>query len=113
MEGRSAFDFGGNRIIRQSEPTRIGKHEWRLTLYHSDRSDRPLIGYEWRRMDGAPIRCKCPIDAYYYLDGSTWMRDQEWPSYNHNDGQYDGLPRTLRKLWEECPWAHTRKACTD
>ena len=112
MEGRSAFDFGGNRIIRQSEPTRIGKHEWRLTLYRSGHSDRPLIGYEWRRTDGAQIRCKCP-GGDYWLDGSTWMRDQEWPSYNHNDGQYAGLPRTLRKLWQECPWAHTRKACTD
>ena len=24
MAGRSAFDFGGNRVIRQSEPMRIG-----------------------------------------------------------------------------------------
>ena len=30
MEARSAFAFGGNRIIRQSEPMTIGKHEWRL-----------------------------------------------------------------------------------
>ena len=33
MQERSAFDFGGNRIVRQSEPMKIGKHEWRLTLY--------------------------------------------------------------------------------
>ena len=38
------------------------------------------------------------------------MRDENWPSYNHNDGQYAGMPHTLRKLWEQCPWAHTRKA---
>ena len=109
MAGRSAFDFAGNRIIRQSEPKRIGKHEWRLTLYRSEHHERPLIGYEWRRADRSPIRRKCP-GGVYFLDGSTWMRDEDWPSYNHNDGQYAGMPRTLRKLWEQCPWAHTREA---
>ena len=107
MKARSAFDFGGNRIIRQSEPMTIGKHQWRLTLYRSEHHERPLIGYEWRRADGSPIRRKCPAGVYH-LDGSTWMRDEDWPSYNHNDGQYAGLPRTLRTLWEQCPWAHTR-----
>ena len=109
MEASSAFDFAGNRIIRQSEPMTIGKHDWRLTRYRSQHYDRPLIGYEWRRTDGSPIRRKCP-GGIYYLDGSTWMRDEDWPSYNHNDGEYAGLPRTLRKLWEQCPWAHTRDA---
>ena len=109
MAGRSAFDFAGNRIIRQSEPKRIGKHEWRLTLYRSEHHERPLIGYEWRRADRSPIRRKCPRGVYF-LDGSTWMRDEDWPSYNHNDGQSAGMPRTLRKLWEQCPWAHTREA---
>ena len=90
---------------------RIGKHEWRLTLYRSPHHEHPLIGYEWRRADGAPIRRKCPGGAYW-LDGSTWMRDRDWPSYNHNDGEWSGMPRTLRtlrKLWERCPWAHTRE----
>lgn len=64
----------------------IGKHEWRLTLYRSPHHDRRLIGYEWRRADGAPIRRTCPGGAYW-LDGSTWMRDEDWPSYNHNDGE--------------------------
>ena len=60
MQERSAFDFGGNRIVRQSEPMKIGKHEWRLTLYRSPHHEHPLIGYEWRRADGAPIRRTCP-----------------------------------------------------
>ena len=111
MKARSAFDFGGNRILRQSEPMKIGKHEWRLTLYRSPHHDRPLIGYEWRRTDGRPIRRRCP-GGDYRLDGSTWMRDRDWPSYNHNDGEWGGMPRTLRKLWERCPWAHTRGTTT-
>ena len=109
MKDRSAFNFGGNRILRQSEPTRIGKHEWRLTLYRSPHHAEPLIGYEWRRTDGRPIRRTCP-GGDYWLDGSTWMRDEDWPSYNHNDGGWGGMPRTLRKLWERCRWAHTRNA---
>ena len=109
MEGGSAFAYGSNRIIRQSKPMKIGSHEWRLTLYRSEHHERPLIGYEWRRTDGAPIRRQCP-GGVYRLVGSTWMRDEDWPSYNHNDGQYAALPRTLRKLWEQCPWAHTRDA---
>ena len=44
MQERSAFDFGGNRIVRQSEPMKIGKHEWRLTLYRSPHHEHPLIG---------------------------------------------------------------------
>ena len=35
MADRSPVDFGGNRIVRRSESMRIGKHEWRLTLYRS------------------------------------------------------------------------------
>ena len=27
MQERSAFDFGGNRIVRQSEPMKIGNHQ--------------------------------------------------------------------------------------
>ena len=75
MQERSAFDFGGNRIVRQSEPMKIGKHEWRLTLYRSPHHEHTLIGYEWRRADGAPIRRKCP-GGTYWLDGATWMRDR-------------------------------------
>ena len=56
----SAFAFGTNRIIHQSEPMKIGRHEWRLTLYRSEHHERPLIGYEWRRTDGASIRRRPP-----------------------------------------------------
>ena len=59
MEGRSAFDFGGNRVIRQSEPMTIGKHEWRLTLYRSEHHERPLdrlrMAPDGRRADPPPM----------------------------------------------------------
>ena len=107
MTEKSAFDLPGNRIVNHSQPIRIGKHEWRLTLYRNN-SDRPLIGYEWRPADGSPIRRSSPAGDYF-LHHTTWMRDEDWPRYDHNDGQYAGLPHTLRKLWETCAWAHTTK----
>ena len=94
-------------IIRISDPMRIGKHEWRLVLYRGTSRrykldpdqgrgtwiDRPcrFVDYEWRR---------------YEPDPEHWRRAQDWPRYDFNDGLYSGLPRTLRKLWESCPWAH-------
>jgi hypothetical protein len=29
-----------------------------------------------------------------------WKSEEDWPSYNINDGMYAGLPRTLKKLYE-------------
>ena len=103
----SAFWMEG--VIRISEPMRIGKHEWRLVLYRGtslhyvgaegDEAapqgrwvERPCrcVGYEWRRTS----------------DPERWRRETEWPRYDLNDGQFLGLPRRLRALWERCPWAH-------
>ena len=96
----SAFWTEG--VIRVSEPTRIGRHEWRLVLYHGTfmhyaepqgrwtESPCQHVGYEWRSTS-VPER---------------WRRDTEWPRYDTNDGQFMGLPRRLLTLWERCPWAH-------
>ena len=103
----SAFWMEG--VIRISEPMRIGKHEWRLVLYRGTSLhyvgaqgddaavqgrwvERPCrcVGYEWRRTS----------------DPERWRRETEWPRYDINDGQFLGLPRRLRALWERCPWAH-------
>ena len=93
-------------IVRISDPMRIGKHEWRLVLYRATSTRyeldpeqgrrvrterlRRFVDYEWRRCERDP---------------EHWRRARDWPRYDFNDGQYSGLPRTLRKLWESCPWA--------
>ena len=92
----------GHRIERSSEPMRIGTHEWRLTLYWGwgcdvvdgrlVESERPLVGYEWRRIGP-------------WSDG-LWRRDVDWPRYDSHNGETAGLPRSLRRLWARCPWAH-------
>ena len=50
-----------------------------------------FVDYEWRRLD----------ERFEY-----WRQARAWPKYDSNDGQYRGLPRTLRKLHAACPWAH-------
>jgi len=85
----SAFAYMGT-VLYQSAPRKIGKHEWRVTVYRSLYHDnRAMLGYEWRR-EYTPA-----------LGGEWWRRDTDWPRYNHNDGQFAGLPKTLAKLYQD------------
>ena len=93
----SSYTMEAVEIIRSSEPMTIGKHEWRLTQYRH-REYGITFGYEWRRLDEIPG---------FHPD--FWRREAEWPRYDFNDGQFGGLPKTLRNLWEACPWAHPRR----
>ena len=104
VDRNCAFNYAG-KVLRQSAPMRIGKHEWRLVLY---RTTRLLTGYEWRRQDGRETRVK-RADGDYFLPGSFWRRDEDWPRYDHNNGGTAGLPATLHRLWKQCPWAHMRE----
>ena len=99
-DDKSAFGFASNRIVRHSDPVTIGRHEWRLTLYESAHYGL-LTGYEWRRADGAGFHRKGRT-----YRGDTWYRDEDWPSYNHNDGQTGGMPKRLYDLWMANRWAH-------
>ena len=88
----------GGEILRLSEPFRIGRHDWRLVVYRTN--DRKVFsGYEWRRR--ATTVCGMRFGA------DRWRRDTDWPRYDTNDGQYAGLPKSTRKLWQQCPWAST------
>ena len=94
-------------VIRISEPLTIGKHAWRLVQYRGSESrytvdettgigrlvEMPAIfvDYEWRRLD----------ERF-----EDWRQARDWPKYDFNDGQHRGLPRSLRKLYDACPWAH-------
>ena len=50
-----------------------------------------FVEYEWRRLD-APF--------------GHWRRARDWPRCDFNNGQTLGLPATLRKLYDVCPWAN-------
>ena len=94
-------------VIRISEPRAIGKHAWRLVQYRGvenryviDEATRIggfvempaiFVDYEWRRLD----------ERF-----EDWRQARDWPKYDFNDGQHRGLPRSLRKLYDACPWAH-------
>ena len=94
-------------VIRISKPVTIGKHAWRLVQYRDTTSryvidettglsrlaETPavFVDYEWRRFDER---------------WEHWRQARDWPKYDFNDGQYRGLPRSLRKLYDACPWAH-------
>lgn len=96
--------FPALAVERVSEPMRIGKHEWRLLTFWMpaieytgtgpdyEEIERRFTGYEWRRAG-------FPFDA-------DWRKHEEWPRYNPDNGTTAGLPASLRKLWERCPWAH-------
>lgn len=79
-------------IMRQSDPMRIGKHEWRLTFYRGLLRQH-YVGCEWRPIPRPPY------------PASSWARAEDWPRYDHNSGFIGGLPKTLRKLFDKCPWA--------
>ena len=110
---RSAFAAGAVEVEQVSEPMTIGRHDWRLTAYWAQSQEyvgeqeaqedgtgaagyrtveRRFTGFEWRRAG----------------DGGPWCRDTEWPRYDADNGETAGLPRTLRRLWARCPWAHGR-----
>ena len=86
----SAF-AGAGAILFRSPPRRIGKHEWRVTVYRH-RQHGAIVGYEWRRAAETVMGLTCPPGPY-------WRRDEHWPRYDRNDGQFAGMPRTLRRLY--------------
>ncbi len=60
----------------------IGKHEWRMIVTPSR-----FVG-------------NCTDYQFRPIGGSIWRDSHDWPSYNHNDGTYGGLPRSLRRLYD-------------
>ncbi|SEF11599.1 hypothetical protein SAMN02787142_7731 [Burkholderia sp. WP9] len=71
------------KIYHVSSPMKIGLHEWRLNIrdFNIGGQIHVCTEYEWRG-------CNDP-----------WRSAKNWPTYDHND-TYNGLPRSLRKLYE-------------
>lgn len=80
----------------ESQPIKIGKHEWRMVVRPSTVTPGALSSaHEFRAL----------------ADGGRWRDYREWPSYNFNDGTYAGLPRSLlTRLWPLCE-AKVRELC--
>jgi len=72
----------------ESEPMTIGKHDWRVIVYQHP-SYGPCTEYQFRRS----ALCGLPVNR--------WNPDTEFHGYNHNDGMYAGLPKTLVKLYKK------------
>ncbi|MCW2240747.1 hypothetical protein [Azospirillum canadense] len=66
----------------------IGKHEWRLIVTPSTTLE--LVNGTWTQVP-------CRVTAYEYrrIGDTIWHPARHWPTYNHNDGCFAGLPRTL------------------
>jgi hypothetical protein len=77
-----------------SQPTVIGRHEWRLTLIDFinllGRKDK-CIGYEWRKIPNSPTGVVAEAE---------WQDVERWPTFDINDTD-EGLPRSLRRLYEQ------------
>lgn len=89
------MDYGIPSNALHVFPSRIiGKHEWCMVIVPSSftfrNDDRPFVmEYYWRRAE------RFGSIAYH------WQASTEWPAYNHNDGSWGGMPRTLRTYWSE------------
>lgn len=64
----------------QSEPMKIGKHLWRISVEDYWLDNKRVTVYEWSRY------------------GDDWNSYKVWPRYDLND-TYSGLPLSLKKLW--------------
>ena len=90
--------FSGD-ILWQSEIRKIGKHDWKITVYQRD--DGAFVGYEWRRAAEWIRGVVNEAGEPYVSEADPWWKTEEdWPKYDHNRSD-DGLPVTLAKWYEE------------
>src|SRR5271163_3872438 len=70
-----------------SPAMKFGKTFWRFVVLPSRRYHAAVVtDYEWLNTD--------------YSDSGVWYPSDQWRSYNHNDGMFAGLPKSIRKLWK-------------
>lgn len=79
-----------DEVIFQSEPMKIGKNYWIFVLYYDSLYKKVFNGFHFH--DEHYERC-FPCDE--------WKMEKNHPKYNHHDGTYAGLPKTLVKLYEK------------
>lgn len=72
----------------ESEPMRIRNHEWRIIVFQTLSYGR-CTRYQWR-----------PVNTLAGLPPARWRNDTDWPRYNSDD-TYNGLPRSLMRLYKQ------------
>jgi len=67
-------------IYYTTPPIILGKHEWVLDVYQNLCYQRRFTRHRWRRV-GDP----------------QWRKDEEWPTYDTNNGTTGGMPKGLAR----------------
>jgi len=70
-------------IIYATPACKIGVHEWRYVVYRNRRGSPPMT-YHWRRIGNV-----------------LWQDQEQWPTYNHNDGMYAGCPKSCADIYRK------------
>lgn len=76
----------GRVPIYATSAVRLGRHEWRMVVrvneYARPGAER-VTEYQWRQ-----------------VGGTYWKPEDLWPRYDHADGEFGGLPTSLRRrVW--------------
>lgn len=89
------FKFYDKRIIYSTPAYSIGKTSWCMIVYEQDDciiKVNPLT------------RGTARFTSYLFTDPfppgtNPWRLERDHPRYDHNDGVYAGLPKTLRQIF--------------
>ena len=66
-------------IYYTTPPIILGKHEWVLDVYQTEFYGR-CTRHRWRRVGDV-----------------RWRKDEEWPTYDSNNGATGGMPKGLAR----------------
>lgn len=72
-----------NEALFVSEPRKIGNTYWTICVYPSRFVGCVCTGFSWS------------------TDSKNWKKDENHPRYNHNDGEFAGLPKGLVSLFND------------
>ena len=99
--GKNKLDFLAksrlNTILFATEPRKIGKTWWVYAVYNS-----------------AFFPGGNATEMYFYdPNTSVWLDSRQHPRYDDHDGEYAGLPKGLRRLYEDHEQAVRAALCQD
>lgn len=90
-----------SKVFYETPARMIGKHEWRLIVIPSPKYNLKTKEIEEGRATLYQWRTPAYVFLHHRFHAGYWQSQRDWPRYNINDGSYLGLPRSLRKLYEQ------------